>query len=332
MKIFLEAANKVYKKFDGEFMRKFFVAILIFCVIFNFGCGRENFHFERNEKVMGTIVTLKAEGKNSRKAIDESFEKIFALVEKIQTDVKNLNDNAGNGKFIKVTPEVFEILQTSQKYSELTGGAFDVTVGAAVDLWKLARKNKILPSPDEIENAKNFVGYQHLLLNEIEKTARLDKSGVKINLGGVGKGYGVDVAKKIFAENGIEDGIIDFGTSSIFAFAQKKIGLRNPRAANEIFKVVEIENSALSTSGDYEQFFVVEGRRYHHIINPKTCMPTENKISSATVIVSGDLENCGTVADILSTAIFILDKNSAQKIISSVGEEKIKIVSVETEY
>ena len=98
---------------------------------------------------------------------------------------------------------------------------------------------------------KNFVGYKHLHLRG--GSAMLDLRGVKINLGGIGKGYGVDVARKIFAEHGIRDGLIDFGNSTIFAFGRKKIGIKNPDEPDKLAEVVEIEDCAISTSGDYER-------------------------------------------------------------------------------
>ena len=294
-------------------MKKFIVVIFMLTAIFICGCGNEKFsepeHYERTEKVMGTLVTLKAQGKNSKVAVDESFNEIFALVENVKVDIKNLNESAGSGEFVKVSADVFEMLKLSQHYSELTGGAFDVTLGATIDLWRNARKNKVLPAPEEIDAVKNLVGYEHLHLNEEEQSALIDMAGVKVNLGGVGKGYGVDIARKIFIKYGIQDGIIDFGTSSIFAFGKKKIGLKNPRDDHEISEVLELENAALSTSGDYEQFFIANGRRYHHIINPKTCSPTDNGVSSVSVIVSGDVENCSAVADISSTAILVLGED-----------------------
>ena len=216
-----------------------------------------------------------------------------------------MNESAGSGEFVKVSAGVFEMLKLSQHYSELTGGAFDVTLGAAIDLWRNARKSKTLPSPEEIDAVKNFVGYKHLHLNEAEQSAMIDTAGMKINLGGVGKGYCADVARKIFIKHEITDGIIDLGTSSIFAFGKKKIGIKNPRGEHEIAQVIELENAALSTSGDYEQFFIVDGRRYHHIINPKNCSPTDNGVSSVSVVIFGNVENCSAVADISSTAILV---------------------------
>lgn len=301
-------------------MKKYFAAILMLTAIFICGCQQNN-HYERSEKMMGTIVTLKASGVNAKSAVDKSFAGLFKLVDNVKSDVKNLNENAGSGEFVKVSTDVFEMLKLSQKYSELTGGAFDVTCGAAVDLWRNARKNKILPAQEDIDAVKNFVGYKHLHLNELEQSAMIDLAGVKINLGGVGKGYGVDIVRKIFSEHGITDGLIDFGTSSIFAFGKKKIGIKNPRADNEIAKVIELENAALSTSGDYEQFFIVDGRRYHHIINPKTCSPADNGIASVSVVVSGDMENCGAVADILSTAVLVLGEDSSKNVLEGLPVE-----------
>ncbi len=308
-------------------MKKIFKIAMIFAIFFISACQNENFYYERTEEIFGTPVTMKAIGKNSKIAVDESFEKIFELVEKIKSDTKNLNENAGKN-FIKISPEVFEMLKISQKYSETTDRAFDVTIGSAIELWKVAKKNQILPSDEEISKVKNFIGYRHLILNEKNLSARLDKFGVKINLGGIGKGYGVDIARKIFEKYKISDGIIDFGSSSIFVFGEKKIGIKNPRGCDEISEIISLKNSALSTSGDYEQFFILNNRLYPHIINPKTCRPTENKISSVSISVEGDFENCNAVADILSTSIFVIGEERAQDLVSKIGNEKIKILSI----
>ena len=308
-------------------MKKILATAIIFAVFFISACGKEKIEtYERTENIFNTPVIMTATGKNSKIAVDESFDKIFEFVENIKRDTKNLNDNAGKNNFVQISPEVFEMLAISKKYSELTGGAFDVTIGAAVDLWKIARKNKTLPTEEEILAVKNFVGYEHLHLDEKNLSAYIDKAGVKINLGGIGKGYGLDIARKIFIKHGISDGIINFGSSSIFAFGEKKIGLKNPRAENELSEIIELKNFALSTSGDYEQFFILDGHRYHHIINPKTCTPTENKISAVSISINGEVENCGTVADILSTSFFVLGEEEGKKFLSSIDDGNLKIL------
>ena len=302
---------------------KKFLAIIFMTAILISGCGAAN--YERSEILMGTIVTLKAEGKNSQAAVEESFNRIAELEKNILYDVKKIEDAAGNGNFIKISPDVYKILETAQIFSEMTDGAFDVTIGAAIELWNIGNENPRVPTEEEIIAVKNFVGFKHLQLQN--GAARLDLRGVKINLGGIAKGYGVDCARKIFAEKKIQSGLIDFGTSTIFAVGKKKIGIKNPRADNELAAVVELENAALSTSGDYEKFFIVDNRRYHHIIDPKTCAPALNEISSVSVAVDGGEKNCGMLADILSTTAFIIGRERAENFLI---ENKIsaKIISL----
>ncbi|MBQ3726319.1 MAG: FAD:protein FMN transferase [Selenomonadaceae bacterium] len=291
-------------------MKKFL--LIIFLSLLFSGCTSPK-NFERTEILMGTVVTLKVEGKNSRAAVDESFRALFELEKKISADVKKIEDAAGNGAFVKISPDVYEILTAAQKFSALTDGAFDVTIGAAVELWGIGTENPRVPPADELAAVKNFVGHEHLHLRGGE--AYLDRRGVKINLGGVGKGYGVDVARKIFIAHGVTSGLIDFGTSTIFAVGKKKIGIKNPRA-EEISAVVELENCALSTSGDYEKFFIADGRRCHHIIDPKTCAPAASENFSVSVLVGGGEKNCATLADILSTTAFILGEERTEKILT----------------
>lgn len=292
-------------------MKKFLsLMILITVTLFN-GCSSTT--CERSEISMGTVVTLKATGSDAQAAIDESFARIAELEKNISADVQKIEAASDTGEQVKISPEVYEILETAQKYSELTDGAFDVTCGAAVELWGIGTKNPHIPTEEKLDAVKNFVGHEHLHLRGGK--AYLDKRGVKINLGGIAKGYGVDVARKIFAAYKISDGLIDFGNSTIFAVGKKKIGIKNPNDPSKLTKIVELENCAISTSGGYEKFFIVEGHRYCHIIDPKTCAPADSEISSISVVVSGDVKNCATVADILSTAFFVTGKEQGEKIL-----------------
>ena len=290
-------------------MKKFLSLMIFVTTALIGGCGVTT--CERSEIAMGTVVTLKATGSDAQAAVEESFARIVELEKNISVDVKKIED-AAEVEFVKISPEVYEILEIAQKYSELTDGAFDVTCGAAVELWGIGTKNYI-PTDSELAAVKNFVGHEHLHLHD--GTAYLDKRGVKLNLGGVAKGYGVDLARKIFIAHGITDGLIDFGTSTIYAFGKKKIGIKNPDDPDKLTEIVELEDCAISTSGDYEKFFVVEGRRYCHIIAPKTCAPANSEISSVSVVVSADEKNCATVADILRTAFFVTKYSQTEEIL-----------------
>ena len=290
-------------------MKKFLSLIILVTFLFG-GCGVTT--CERSEIAMGTVITLKATGFDAQAAIDESFVRIAELEENIYTDVKKIEESAGNGEFVEISTEVYEMLEIAQKYSELTNGAFDVTCGAAVELWGIGTKNPRVPTDEELAAVKNFVGREHLHLHNGK--AQLDLRGVKLNLGGIAKGYGVDLARKIFAEYGIRDGLIDFGNSTIFAIGKKKIGIKNPDAPSKLAEIVEIKDCAISTSGDYEKFFIVKSRRYAHIIDTKTCAPADSGISSISVVISDDIKNCATVADIFSTAFFVTGIERAEEI------------------
>ena len=292
-------------------MKKFLSLMIFLTVILFGGCGMEK--CERSGIAMGTVITLKATGSEAQAAVEESFARIAELEKNISTDIKKIEEASGTGEQVKISSEVYEILETAQKYSELTDGAFDITCGAAVNLWGIGTKNPHIPTAEELDTVKNFVGREHLHLKNGK--AYLDLRGVKLNLGGIAKGYGVDLARKIFAEHGIHDGLIDFGNSTIFALGKKKIGIKNPNNPDKLAEIVELEDCAISTSGDYEKFFIVEGRRYCHIIDPKTCSPANPTISSISVVVSGDVKNCATVADILSTTFFVTDRHRAEEIL-----------------
>ncbi len=289
---------------------KKFLSLMIFVTVTLFGgCGMEK--CERSEIAMATIITLKATGSNAQAAVEESFRRIAELEKNISVDLQKIEEASGTGEQVKISPEVYEILEIAQKYSELTDGAFDVTCGAALELWGIGTKNPHVPTDDELDAVKNFVGHEHLHLHD--GTAYLDLRGVKLNLGGIAKGYGIDLVRKIFAAHGIHDGLIDFGNSTIFAIGKKKIGIKNPDDPSKLAEVVELEDCTISTSGDYEKFFIVEGRRYSHIIDPKTCAPADSTISSISIVISGDVKNCATVADILSTTFFVTDRYCAEE-------------------
>ena len=264
---------------------------------------------ERSEILMGTVVTLQAQGGDAQLAVDESFKQIAELEENIRADVKRIED-AADKEFVRVSPDVFEILETAQIFNGLTGGAFDVTCGAAVELWGIGTDKARIPSDAELAVVKNLVGANHLHLRD--GTAYLDLRGVKLNLGGIAKGYGVDLTRNIFNRYGVKSGLIDFGNSTIYAVGKKRIGIKNPRAPSELSKVVELENAALSTSGDYEKFFIADGRRYHHIIDPATCAPADSGLRSVSVVVDGSGEHCAMTADILSTAAFVAGRERAE--------------------
>ena len=277
-----------------------------FLLIFGISCQRipKEVKVENTDIAMGTVITLKAEGINAQAAISESFERIAELEETISADVAKIESSAGSADFVQISQDTYDILRTAQEYSQLTDGAFDITIGAAIELWNIG-VNPRIPSNEEIEGAKSLVGYKYLHLRDEDHSARLDLNGVKINLGALAKGYAIDLVRQIYTNNGITDGLIDFGTSTIYAFGNKRIGLKDPHQPDRLIKVIEVNDAAISTSGDYIKYFIVDGKRYHHIIDPRTCKPAQSGVSSVSVIIEGSNKHCAMIADILSTAVFV---------------------------
>ena len=289
-------------------MKTLYILIVVsFILIFGFGCQQmpKEFKFESTAVAMGTIITLKAVGVNAQVAIDESFRRIAVLEETINVDIAKIEDSAGSADFVQVSQDTYEILRTAQNYSQLTNGAFDVTIGAAVELWNIGGNDQRVSSDEEIEAVKPLVGYNHLHLRDEDHSARLDLKGVKIDLGALAKGYAVDLARQIYVDNGITDGLIDFGTSTIYAFGSKRIALKDPRQLDKLTKVITVNDSAISTSGDYIKYFIIDDRRYHHILDQRTCKPAQSGVSSVSVVIDGSDEHCAMTADILSTAVFV---------------------------
>ena len=164
----------------------------------------------------------------------------------------------------------------------------------------------------------------------------LEREGMAIHLGGIGKGYALDEMRRIFERHGIRDGLISMGTSSIYAMGKNgegrawRIGVRHPRKEDAVLAVIPLSGEALSTSGDYERYFEEGGRRYSHIMDPRTGRSAEQGIAEVTVVVDGALEDCGMRSDILSTAIFVLGAQAGRSFMESMPEG-ISCALVDTE-
>lgn len=282
--------------------------------------------YQRSETVMDTVATLSASGTDAEAAVDESMARLKALeamtsVNIADSDVSKLTQSAGSGEWIKLNPEVYHLLEVSAYYSRLTNGIWDVTTGPLIKLWGIGTENSSVPTAAEIKQAKVFVDWQNLELDESTQSARLMKKGMSIDLGGIAKGMALDEVRKIYAKYGIEHGLINLGASSLYAVGNKpdgsswRVGLRHPRSEDvkEAMGIVTLSDAALSTSGDYERFFIKDGVRYHHIIDPKTGSPAGSGAISITVIVDGSDADAGMISDLLTTAVFIMGPEQGRK-------------------
>ena len=296
-------------------MKNFFNLALIFAAILSIGsCKSET---AENRIAMHTLIQIRAEGFNSKSAVEESFNRIAELEKIFEEDLNRIESNAD--KFVEIHSETFELLEESQKISEETQGSWDITIGSALKIWDFDQAK--IPSEDQISQAKNLVDFKNLTLDKKNQRAKISRAGVKLDLGGIAKGFAADEVRKIFDQYQIRSGLIQIGASTICAVGKKsdgskwKIGLKNPRDTSKILRTIELEDQTISTSGDYEKFFISEGIRYHHILDPKTCAPVQNGIASVSVIVPNSMSHAGLISDAYSTASFVNKKKVFETIV-----------------
>ena len=289
----------------------------------------------RSEFLMDTFVSIRAVGPNAEQAVQAAFDemrRIESLMSRhISTsDVSRINLGAG-GSPVKVTRETFYVIEEAVRCAGLTNGAFDITIGPLMDLWGFGTSNPVIPGAEEIEQARSLVGWELVELDSENMTVRLPIQGMSIDLGGIAKGYAAEQGTQVLKEYGIPHALIDAGGNIVAAGPRPdgepwRIGIRNPRGEgvdDTIGPMLHVVNEAVATSGDYERFFIHDGKRYHHILHPGTGMPVET-VSSVTVMAKDSLH-----ADMLSTAVFVLGPDEGMEFVETLDGVSAMIVDTD---
>jgi len=263
---------------------------------------------EARRVAMGTVVTVKLHA--GRRLSEALVDSAFAEIERIESlmsrhvadsEANRIEREAVAGDFV-CSPEMAAVLARCQEYAVRTEGRFDVTVGALTRLWNFPEA-QYPPAPALIDSALAHVGYRDLVVEG--RRVRLGRGGIRLDLGAAAKGYAVDRAVARLQELGVTAGLVEAGGDLRYWGSKPdgsgwRFAVQHPRAPNEYLPVDDIGLVAIATSGDYEQFFEHEGRRYHHILDPRTGYPAAGAVS-ATAWANSALE-----ADIVATTAFIL--------------------------
>lgn len=286
--------------------------------------------FHSSEYIMGTIFDITASG-NDERLLERTSKEAFEEIKRIDnlmsrykegSQVSLVNINAGIAP-IRVGSELIEVLQEAIKISELSGGVFDVTIGPLTDLWGFDSEKNIIPPKDKIEKLRDLVNYKKLKIDEAASTVYLEDKGMMIDVGGIAKGYSLTRAMKVFENAGIRNFIINAGGNLILRGVKNgnpwKIGIQNPRDESKLLGKVAITDISVATSGDYQRYFMKDGIRYHHILDPKTGFPAKGLIS-ATIIGNGK-----TSMDGYSSAVFILGAEKGGSLMKKIGAEGIMV-------
>ena len=314
------------------------IILVLLTTVLSCSCGKETV-FKKTMPLMDTIVSITVVA-GSRDTAEQSIEKTFAVIggfgDRInfysdKSELNEINRNAGI-RAVKVSPDTLDIIEKSVYTAEKSGGAFDPTIGTIVKLWDFLNKKK--PTETEIARALPLVNYRDILINKADTTVFLKRKGMMIDLGGIAKGYAADLAVESLKKEGIRSGLVAIA-GDIRTFGMKPdlgpwtIGIKNPRQTgqkDEIIAKIRLPDKAISTAGDYERFFLIDAKRYHHLLDPKTGYPAE-QCRSVSVIAEQ-----GVITDGFDNAIFILGPEKGIKLAKEMGIDAMVIDSSGTIY
>lgn len=269
--------------------------------------------YKKNLKLMGNRfeISILANDENfANTNIDIAIAEI-SRIEKLLTTFSNdsvtfqINENAGIQP-VAVPKEVFDLIFRCQMISKMTQGAFDISYGSMdKKFWNFDLNMTSLPDKDLAKKAVELINYENIILNETDKTVFLKNKGMRIGFGGIGKGYAAECAKKILQQNGIESGIVNAaGDLTAWGYQENgeawTIGIADPNKKESVFSTFNITNTSVATSGNYEKFVIIDGKKYSHTIDPKTGYPISG-IKSVTIIA----ENA-EIADALATPVTVM--------------------------
>lgn len=294
---------------------------------FFLGCSQNTYHKE-TRLLMGTIVEITCQDKFAIKQAFEEIEKIDKLANKFSpnSELSRLNKNGE----IKASEDLFTLVKESLKFYNLSDGAFDITIAPIADIWKEVIKDSesgkfVLPSEDEIKEKLKFVGSDKIILSHGQSLIKFSQPNMAIDLGAIAKGYAVDKAVMRFKAMGVNSALINAG-GNIYCLGKNNhrrwhIGIRHPRKQENIIYYLDLENQAVATSGDYEQYAIFSQRRYSHIISPKTGYPVNNNIISVTIVADN-----ATLADALSTTVFVLGKEKGTTFTKDFANVEVRVI------
>jgi thiamine biosynthesis lipoprotein len=312
------------KKAYTYIMSKKNVILLVLLVPLVFaGCTPKQLHTEEAFKIH-TLVQLTTYG--SLKA--SNYHEVWKLLDTIDhtmsmslkgSEIYSVNEAAGKHPLV-VSEKTFEVVEAALKYSEVSS-KFDITIGPLIELWGIGSDDPYLPTLSEIEEKLSYINYRDVNINAREQSIYLEREGMKIDLGGIAKGYAVDKTKELLSQFNIKSGIINFG-GDLYLLGTKEdgsnwnVGIQHPvKSRGSFMGVLSASDRAVVTSGVYERYFLSDNIRYHHILDPHTGYPADNGVASVTVVSSTAME-----ADVFSTMLLAEGLERALEILEALED------------
>lgn len=268
--------------------------------------------YKRSLKLMGSgfEITVLAD---TKEAGDNYIGLAVAEIQRIETIISSWDVNSQTSKInknagvqaVKVDKELIYLIERAVKLSKLTDGAFDITYASMDRIWKFDGSMKVMPSQEKIKASVARVGYQKIVIDKEKQTVYLTEKGMKIGFGAIGKGYAADKAKALLQSKGVKGGIIN-ASGDLTTWGTRPSGkdwlvaIKNPLNKEKVFSWMPVKDGAVVTSGNYEKYVKFNGKRYTHIIDPRTGYPSYGVLSVSVFAKNAE------VADALATSIFVM--------------------------
>ena len=311
----------IHAVLDGRHFRRIGLIGLAVLLVFS-GCGKRGPEVYTRE-LLGTLVKISVydNGDHVKGAVEEGF----AAMQKVQdtmnrfdpgSELAALNGKAGAG-WTEVSDGLLHVIRSSVRYSKETEGAFDVTVLPLMGLWDFNAEEPKAPSQTHVDAMLRLVGSDRIVVDDERKKILLPITGMGVDLGAIAKGYAVDRAVAALERGGIGSGMVVGGGNIAFVGLPPgrphwNIGVRHPRDKTSEVGVIHVASGAVATSGEYEKYVILNGKRYSHIIDPKTGWPVESNVASVSILAPTAEE-----ADALSTAVFVMGAKEGMKFVEA---------------
>lgn len=306
-------------------VRKVLNTIAIGLFLYSFACTGQVMR-KRTTLLMGSrfdITIVAHDSLTAETRIKETIAEITRIENlisdwKSDSQVSEVNQNAGI-RAVKVDREVFDLTKRAIAISKITNGAFDISFAALEKIWKFDGSMTEMPTPEQIKKSVEKVGYQNIALDSIQSTIFLKLPGMKIGFGSIGKGYAADKAREVMEAKGVKAGIVNASGDLTTWGTQPNgkewtIGITNPFDTDKFVKIFSLKREAVTTSGSYEKFTELNGKRYSHIINPITGYPATGLVSVTIFGPSAEMANG------FSTSLIVLGKEAGLQLINKYPE------------
>lgn len=307
---------------------KFFSLIILLLLT---SCSKNSSIYD-TRFMLGTLVTIKINDHGSTELLNKCFDILTLIEDKMSTsitdnDISRINKYAGE-KAIKVSDDTAYVINRGLYYSKISNGRFDISIGPLVNLWGVGNGNAHVPEKQDIEKALLNVDYRKIIQN---KNLVYLEENMSIDLGAIAKGFAADKVADLLLKSGVKSAIINLG-GNIKILGEKyentpfRVGIQNPfNSENDYPGILSITDKSIVSSGDYERFFIENGKRFHHILDTTTGYPVETEVSSVTVITQSSMS-----ADALSTIFFSMEIDKGFELADNLGN--IELIYITRDY